>query len=83
MEICNIFKNILHFYLILALIDEDLTYIEVKVLANIRLCKIFSVLMADKRNTLSRNLLEFNSLLTGDARSAILAGDPTTSRDVS
>ena len=31
-----------------------------------------------KQNTLSRKLLEFNSLLTGDARSAILAGDPNT-----
>ena len=64
MEISNIFKNILHFYLILALIDEDLTYNSVKVLANVRLCKIFSVLMADKRNTLSRKLLEFNSSST-------------------
>ena len=34
--------------------------------------------MANKQNTLSLKVLQFNSLLTGDARSAILAGDPTT-----
>ena len=39
--------------------------------------------MANKQNTLSRKLLEFYSLLTGDAQSAILAGNPTTSGESS
>ena len=35
-----------------------------KVSAHVRFCKIFFILMANKRNTLSQKLLEFNSSST-------------------